>query len=230
MLLLIIRTFIIYVLLFVALKLMGKRELAQLHPFELVVIFMISEMATLAMQGEGVPLTNSIVPIAVLTILQTAASTAGLKNITIRNFLSGHSSTIIKNGIVQEDALRKQRMSLSDLDEELRLHGCFNIAEIACAVVETNGQISIMPKAEERPVKTKDLELKLPRESPSFMLVQDGILNKNQLKESGRTIGWLEKQMHTHHIRRISEIFFAVTDESGSFLYQLKQKNNSDKK
>ena len=230
MLLLIIRTFIIYILLFLALKLMGKRELAQLHPFELVVIFMISEMATLAMQGEGIPLTNSIVPIAVLTILQTAASTAGLRSITIRNLLGGHPSTIIKNGRVQEDVLQKQRMSLGDLEEELRLHGYFNIAEISCAIVETNGQISIMPKTEERPVKTKDLSLKLPQESLAFMLIQDGLLNKNQLKESGRTLDWLEKQMHTHHISHMSEIFFAITDESGSFLYQLKQKNNPDKK
>ena len=225
MLLSIVRTVLIYIFLFIALKAMGKRELAQLHPFELVVLFMISEMATLAMQGDGIPLTNSIVPIVTLAILQITGSLIALKTPAFRSFISGSPSVIIRNGVVQQSELKKLRMTIDDLEESLRFQGFFSVSEVEYAIMETNGQVSAMPKTVHRPVKPSDLALSPAPESPPFMIIQDGVLDMPRLKESGFNREWLEKQLRSNHIEKISDIFIGLIDCNGSFFFQLKNLN-----
>ncbi|MCL2678158.1 MAG: DUF421 domain-containing protein, partial [Clostridiales bacterium] len=172
MLLSIVRTCLLYFVAFLAVKAMGKRGLAQLHPFELVVIFMISEMASVAMQNHGVPMINSIIPIATLAFLEISISVVCLKSSAFRKLVSGSPSIIVSNGVIRQKEMARLHMTIDDLEEEMRCQGYFNVAEIQYAIMETNGQFNIMPKALCRPVQPKDLQLQPPEDAPAALIIE----------------------------------------------------------
>ena len=139
----VIRTVILYLLLMLAMRLMGKRQLGELQPSELVVTLLLSDLAAVPMQENGLPLLNGVMPILVLVSLELLLSGAMLKSPFIAKLVSGSPVPIIRDGAMDIEALRKLRMTVEDLDEALRQQNVFDIREVQYAIAETNGHISV---------------------------------------------------------------------------------------
>ncbi|MCR4964001.1 MAG: DUF421 domain-containing protein [Firmicutes bacterium] len=221
--LLLIRTVVLYFLTLFALKAMGKRQLGQLQPFDFVVLLIISESASLAMQSNTVPLVDSVLPIAVLAVMQVLFSLINLKSEKMRDFFCGKPTTLILDGKLQEKELRRLRVDLNDILEQCRIQGYFDITELALVLMETNGQISILPKTAHRPLAVGDMPEPPPRETVPYALILDGHVNRRALRRLGYDENWLRKQLARAHIGHARQVFIAGVDSGGRFYYQRKQ-------
>lgn len=139
------RTVILYLLVVVGLRIMGKRQIGEMQPSELVVAIMISDLSAVPMQEIGIPLLSGVIPIFTLIIMEIALSAISLKNRKIRHFITGKPSVVIHNGRIMKDEMRRLRFNRDDLFEQLRLQGYIGVGEIHFAILETNGQLSIIP-------------------------------------------------------------------------------------
>ncbi len=223
MTLLLIRTVILYFLTLIALKAMGKRQLGQLQPFDFVVLLIISETASLAMQSNTVSIVNSVAPIAVLTILQILLSLGNLKSEKLRAFFCGKPVTLVKNGKFIEPELNRLRININDVLEQCRIQGYFDIAELDTVLMETNGQISIHPKTASRPLTVNDMPGLEPKEILPYLVILDGHVNDRALRQLGYNRNWLEKQLTQAKAGVPSQIFAAGVDSCGKFFWQPKE-------
>jgi len=211
----IIRTVLIYFFIFLAIKIMGKRELAELHPFDLVVLLIISDMSSIAMENHGIPLLQSIIPIIILTVLEIGMSQLELNHPGLRRFISGNPSIIIKNGKINQKELQKLRMNLDDLTEELREQGYFQISDIDYAVMENDGKINVLPKSKAKPLTQEDIGLNLPQEKASFILIENGKIDEAELKRANKTRAWLKKEIKKQGKGNIENVFLAELGQDG---------------
>ena len=171
MTILIVRTVILYFMALVVIRLMGKRQIGQLQPFEIVITVMISDLAAMPMQDNRIPLAFSAIPMIVLVILQILSSTAQLKSEKARELLSGKPTIIIEHGRIDMDALKEERININDLLEELRLKNFYNIKEIEYAILETSGQLSIIPKTNLTFATKEDLKIPTTQDSLPITLI-----------------------------------------------------------
>lgn len=223
MLVLVIRTLILYAVVVTSMRIMGKRQIGELQPSELVVAIMISDLASVPMQAIDIPLLAGVIPVLTLIVAEVVMSFISLKSKTARRFITGEPSIIIYNGHVNEGELKRLRFNLNDLQEQLRIGGFPNLTDVEVAVLETNGQISIIPKKDARTVTVRDMRLQYAvRENLPYMLISDGVLNKTELKRSGKTEKWLTEQLKRQGIARIKEVFIASYDENDGFYLQRK--------
>jgi len=204
---------------------MGKRQLGQLEPFDLVTALMISELAALPMEDNRMPLISSMIPIATLVILQIITSIIQLKSEKARTLLNGEPSILIKDGEVDLKELRNQRFNLDDLLEELRLNGYFNLSDIHYAVLETNGNISIMPKEENTPITPKVLNLSVQEKPMPMIIINDGSINKQNLEKVGKNMKWVKNQLRKNNIESYEDVFIGIVYDDEKFFYQLKENN-----
>ncbi len=225
MFILVIRTIILYSFLLIIMRLMGKRQLGQLEPFDLVTALMISELAALPMEDNRMPLISSMIPITTLVVLQIITSIIQLKSEKARTLLNGEPSILIKDGEVDLKELRNQRFNLDDLLEELRLNGYFNLSDIHYAVLETNGNISIMPKEENTPITPKVLNLSVQEKPMPMIIINDGSINKQNLEKVGKNMKWVKKQLRKNNIESYEDVFIGIVYDDDKFFYQLKENN-----
>lgn len=224
MLIVAIRTLILYILVILALRLMGKREIGQLQPFDLVVLLMISDFAVIPSEDIGIPLLAGVIPILVLVLTSNLLSYIELKSERARGILNGIPSVLIERGRIIEKELIRNRLPLSDLVEELRLKSVPSIADVEFAVLETNGQISILPKSQKRPATPEDLKLETGYEGLPSILIMDGKVNRSNLAHAGKEITWLEKEVRKNKLQGVHEVLFASLDSSGQLYIQGKDK------
>lgn len=223
MLVLVIRTLILYGIVIMAMRIMGKRQLGELQPSELVVAIMISDLASVPMQAIDIPLLSGIVPVLTLIVAEVMMSYLSLKSKTVRKFLSGEPSIVVYDGRINEDELEKMRFNINDLLEELRLNGCHDVSDVAVAVVETSGKLSVIPKDNARGVTVEDLKLENVRhDGLPCTIVSDGTLNDHELKRANKDHIWLTKEIHKRGIKDIKEIFIASLDAEDELFIQLK--------
>ncbi len=224
MTILIIRTIFLYFVILFALKALGKRQVGELQPIELIVILVISEMGCLYMQSNNIPLLNSILLIGVLTVIQISLTVLNLKNEKCRDFICGRPSVLMEKGKILEGELRKQRMNLNDLLEQLRSQGYFDISHVDYALMETNGEISILAKQEKQPLTQGDMNLQFAYEGPANMVILDGRINKRALKTLKKNENWLFDILKTHKIKSPCQLFIGGINGKGEFYYQYKEK------
>lgn len=153
-----LRTIILYILVVTGLRIMGKRQIGEMQPSELVVAIMISDLATIPMQDIGIPLMSGIIPIFTLIITEILLSALSLKHRKFRHFITGKPSVIIHNGKVLKKEMKKNRFNTDDLREQLRIQGYTKTENIHFAILETNGQLSIIPKKGRSPCTPADVE------------------------------------------------------------------------
>lgn len=212
MLVLIIRTLILYLLVVAAMRIMGKRQIGEMQPSELVIAIMISDLASVPMQAIDIPLLAGAVPVLTLLVWEVLMSYVSLKSKRMRRYISGEPSIVVYNGHINENELKRLRFNLNDLMEQLRIAGCPDISNVAAAVLETNGQLSVIEKKQEN-------EGSLP-----YILISDGEVNENELKRAGKDPKWLKK-----HIKMpLEQIFTAVLDDNGKL--DIQKKGEEDKK
>lgn len=221
--LIILRSILLYFITLLAMRAMGKRQLGQLQPFEFVIILIISEMASLAMQSNNMPILTSIVPIMVLTLLQISLSLLNLKSEGMRKIICGKPTVLMSNGLLDRKEMRKLRLNLNDLVELCRNQGYFDLSALHTIVMETSGQVSIFPRTRNRPVEVNDLDLDLAQELMPELYVLDGKISYTSLKDSGKNSAWLENQLKQAKIHDAAELFVAGTDTQGQFFFQKKE-------
>lgn len=222
MTILIVRTVILYFMALVVIRLMGKRQIGQLQPFEIVITVMISDLAAMPMQDNRIPLAFSAIPMIVLVILQILSSTAQLKSEKARELLSGKPTIIIEHGRIDMDALKEERININDLLEELRLKNFYNIKEIEYAILETSGQLSIIPKTNLTFATKEDLKIPTTQDSLPITLILDGKINTFNLNLINKDLEWLAGQLKRNNVTKPKDVYLAILDSNGEFYCQTK--------
>ncbi len=224
MLVSLIRTLIIYIVVILALRLMGKRQIGQLQPSELVVAMMLSELASIPLENNGTPLLTGIIPVLTLLVAETTFSFLTLKSRRIRKVLSGTPTIVVEKGKIQEKELERLRYNIDDLLEELRTSGFANILDVEYAIIESNGNLSVFPKSNKRPVTPDDLNINPAYEGIPYVLVTDGVINQKNMAYAEVTIEWLLNKLNEYNIYDISDAFLVTLDSSGNLFVQKKEK------
>lgn len=228
MFIVLIRTIILYLLVILSMRLMGKKQIGQLEPFELAIAIMISELASLPMQDTRIPIMHGVIPIVTLLVLQTILALIQLKSEKMRAILSGKPSVLVKSGKIDILELKKEKFNINDLMEELRLQGYYNLEDIEYAILETSGQLSVIPKTELSNVTKSDLKLTVTQDSLPITLILNGRINKENLKIINKDENWIKEQLKKNKISSIKDVFLALMDSKGKFYYQCYE--NNDKK
>lgn len=183
MMMTVIRTAVLYLVVILCMRIMGKRQVGELQPSELVVTILISELASIPMQDLNRPVTNGIIAIFVLVLLELLLSALSLKSILFRKLFDGKSAIIIKNGVIDQKMMKKLRVTIDDLLEGLRQAGSFSIEEVDFAIMETNGKISVQPKQKYEPVSKGDMKLNVRDKGFSTVVISDGRLCEEVFSE-----------------------------------------------
>lgn len=216
MFILFLRAIILYVLIFMVIRLMGKRQISELQPFDLVFTLLIADLASDPIADTSIPLVYGIIPILALFLLQQLAAWGSLKSERVRKLLAGKPQVLISKGKVQEEVMRSSCYSLSDLMEQLRNKDVFDISDVAYAIIETDGSLSVMLKGDQHAPTLKDLNLKPHADRLPEMLVLDGKTHHKALKHCGCTDSWLHEQLNAMGYASAKEVFFASLSPDGT--------------
>lgn len=210
------RTVILYFLIMIGLRLMGKRQIGELEPSELVLTMMISDLATVPMQDFGIPLLAGVIPILTLLALSLLMSQLSLRNLRFRELVCGTPAVLVRNGVIQQSVMRKNRYTVDELLEELREQGFSCVEDVKYAVLENSGQLSVLPWTRQQPPTAAQLHLEVEDDvTLPTVLVNDGrVLHKN-LAACGRDFAWLQKQLRERQLASPKEVFLLTLDEQG---------------
>ncbi|MBQ8267423.1 MAG: DUF421 domain-containing protein [Clostridia bacterium] len=211
----VLRTIILYIIVTVAIRLMGKRQIGDMQPNELVVTLLISEIAAIPLQDTDQPVSIGIAAIFVLVFLEIIISILSMKSFCIRKLLNGKSVVIIKNGVIDQQAMRDVRMTVVDLIELLRGQNVFNVANVAFAVLEVNGNLSVLLKKDAQTVTVGDIELNLPDDALPLPVISDGKLIYESLNALNKKPQDLYKTLKSKHTTA-KQIFLMTLDRDGN--------------
>jgi len=224
MLTLFVRSLILFVSAVIAMRLMGKREVGQLQPYELVVVIMIAELAATPIGDTGSPLLYGFLPMTALVICHGLISWLCMKSDKFRALMCGRPTVLIRDGVIDEKRLQEMSITLADLMEELRLDGVMDPSEVGVAVLETSGKVTAFPKTAYRPVTTQDLGLKLPREGLPMTLIMDGKVQKDNLRRGKLSDEWLGEQMKALGFASPKDVLLMYVSTAGMVMAQGKGK------
>lgn len=205
-------------------RILGKKQVGQLDPTEFVVVLLLSELAAVSMQDMNLPLMNCIVPIVTLLCIEIIFSVFEMKSKKLRNLMQGNPVIIISNGKLLYESLKATRYNIDDIMQELRIAGYADIRNVEFAILENSGSLSIIPKAENRPLTPKDINAKIKPEGYPHLVISDGKIDKQALISSGMQKQQLLRKLKKENITSPEKVFFAVYDTCGNFYYQLKEK------
>lgn len=223
MLVVFIRTIILYSVVIIAMRIMGKRQIGELQPFELAVAIMISDLASVPMQNTGIPLLHGIIPIFTMLSIQIIISFISLKSTKARNVICGKPSVLISAGKINESVFQNELYTLNDLLEQLRSKDIYNIADVEYAILESNGQLSVVPKAYKRNVTPDDLKITVKYEAPAIEVIIDGHLINDNLNRVSLDKAMLEVKLNEIGIKSIKDVLFASIDSDGKLFCQAKE-------
>lgn len=227
MLITFIRTAILYFIVIISIRLMGKRQIGELQPYELVITLMLSDLASLPMQDTRLPLLLGIVPIITLLFVKILISEIQQHSRLFEKILDGTPSIIISDGEINLEMMKKQRLTMNDILEELRSAGYLDISDIQYAIIETNGTISIIPKSACDTVKRKDLKIKESESKIPIVLFEGGRLNKKALQGMNKDEKWLDEKLKSLNYPPRDKLFLVMMDSNGKLFIQ--RKNQKDK-
>ncbi len=211
----VLRTVILYIVVTLAIRLMGKRQIGDMQPNELVITLLISEIAAMPLQDTEQPMFIGIAAIFVLVFLEIVISILAMKSFCMRKLLNGKSVVIIKNGVIDQQAMQNVRMTVVDLMEQLRAQNVFNLADVAFAVLEVNGNLSVLLKKDAQPVTVKDVELKLPDDALPLPVISDGKIIYESLRALEISTQNFNKLLK-HKCNSPKEIFLMTLDRDGN--------------
>ena len=218
------RTIILYMVLIMGLRLTGKRQIGELEPNELVLTMLLSDLAAVPMQDFGIPLLNGVLPIVTILCLSVLMSLLSLRSVRFRTLICGDPAVIIRHGVLQQKAMRRNRLTVDELMEELRCQGVTDLTAVKYAVLETSGQLSVLLYPKDQPLTPQQAGVTvaddcfLPR-----VIISDGRLLRDNLRTSGFEEKWLQKQLKKAGAREAREVFLLTVDEAGSVVCVLKE-------
>ena len=220
------RSLILYFVVVLVVRVMGKRQVGELQPFELVIAIMIADLVSVPADDVGIPLVKGLVPIFALVFAQVTISYLSLKSERIRGLVCGSPSILIENGVIHQKNLEQLRINLNDLLEQLRGKDIANIDDVEFAILETNGNFTVFPKSEKKTATLEDLGLQADSESIPITLVMDGHVMHKNLKKSGIDVSWLLSEIKEHGLQT-QGVFFAYLDTQGELKIIPKQKEQA---
>lgn len=209
-----LRTFILYICVIFAIRLMGKRQLGELQPSEFVVTLLISDLAVVPMQDIGIPILIGVVPIVVLIFIEILLSVLSLKSQTIRTIITGKSVPVIEDGKLIQKNLKRLRKTSSDILEELRLKDQFDLNEVIYAQIETNGKLSVLVSN----ASQKNIGY-------ATAIISDGKLQEDNLKKSGKDMIWVKNYLENQNITNIKDVFLLTVDKYDNTILLRKDSN-----
>ena len=216
MLVVFIRSIILYVAVLISLRVMGKGEIAEMNCFDLVITLLIAEVASTPMENNDIPLLNGIAALIGLVFMQTVISVISLKFRSISRFVSGKPSILINKGKIDYKILKKEKITIDELLEQLRIQGYFNIKYVQYALLETDGNLSVVPTTNYN--STPSVEYK----HMPISLIQDGKIIKESLKSIQEDETWLNNILKSHHIDNVKDVLLCVLDEYDKIFIQKK--------
>lgn len=224
MLITFIRTLILYILVLLVMRLMGKREIGQLQPFELAISIMIADLASIPMADVGIPIFNGIIPIVALLVMHLVISNINLRSINVRKIICGKPSILVYRGKIDEKVLKDEKFTINELQERLRGNNVFNVADVEYAILETSGQITVIQKPNKRTTIPEDFNIMPEYEGLSYDLIVDGKVMYENLKSLGKDYTWLEKEAKKFKIKP-NEALLMTIDGKQEIFCQAKEKS-----
>lgn len=217
------RAIILYIIVLIVMRLMGKREIGQLQPFELAISIMIADLASIPMTEIGIPIFNGIIPILGLLVMHLIISVINLKSLKAREIICGKPSILIYRGRINEKALKKERFTINELQERLRGNNVVNLGDVEYAILETSGEVTVIQKPEKRTTIPEDFNITPEYEGIPYDLVIDGKVMTKNLQTIGKNYSWLKKQVEKFNMKP-EEALVVTLDGKGQIFCQAKNK------
>lgn len=218
------RTVILYLLIIVGLRLMGKRQIGELEPGDLVLTLIISDLASVPMQDFGIPLVNGAFPIIILLSLSMLVRFFSLKSIRFRSLVCGRPTVIIRCGKILQANMAKTRFTVDELYEQLRTQGYNDLSSVKYAILETSGQVSVLPYTRCAPLTPQAVGLDLPDDATlPVLVVNDGHILADNLRSCGRDLSWLQNQLKQRRLTSPKQVFLMTVDEAGTVVCVTKE-------
>ena len=211
-----IRSIILYISLLISLRVMGKGEIAEMNSFDLVITFLLAEVASIPMENNNIPILYGIASITALAFMQTFISYFALKNKKMRNLLSGKPSILINKGKIDYEQLKKERISIYEILEQLRIQGYFNLKDVQYVILETSGDLSIVPSP-----SYEDNQFKNFKHLPVSLIIDGQIIN-NSLKSIKKDRKWLLNKLISYNINNYKDVLVCILDEDDKIFIQKK--------
>lgn len=218
-----IRTILLYIVIIAAVRIMGKRQISELQTSELVVTLLISDLASIPMQDTGQPLFSGLVPIGILVVCEVAISALMVKNSKFRKVVCGKPIIIINDGKVDQNEMRRLRMTIEDLFESLRQLNIFNINDVSYAIVETNGKMSIMKKPGKETTTANMLGVMVPETGIDAVVISDGEISDFSLSLCSKSHDWIEGILKGKNLS-VQDVFIMTANKKGDYTIIEKEK------
>ncbi len=222
MLITFIRAIILYILVLLVMRMMGKREIGQLQPFELAISVMIADLASTPMADVGIPIFDGIIPILALLVMHLIISALNLRSINIRKVICGKPSILVYRGKIDEKVLKKEKFTINELQERLRGNNVFSLADVEYAILETSGQITVIQKPEKRGTIPEDFGIVPEYEGLAYDLIVDGKIMYENLKQLGKNEIWLQKEVEKEKVKP-NDVLLMTIDGKGQIFCQKKE-------
>lgn len=216
------RTVLFHGILIVTVRLLGKRQIGQMEPSEFVVTMLLANLATIPMEEPDVPITHGLVPIALVIAAELLMAFAMLRSIRLRRLLCGKPVILIENGRIVEENLRRTHVNLDELTMHLREQEIFDLTEVKFAILETNGQLSTLLFAKDRPASAKDAGIRASETELPVTLVSDGSLMRENLSVAKRDETWVEKELQKRNCS-LSQTLLLTVDRKGRIYFVKKR-------
>lgn len=218
-----IRTLLLYLIIIIAVRLMGKRQISELQTTELVVTLLISDIASIPMQNTGQPLVSGLIPIAVLICCEIFLSIIMLKNSKFRRLVCGKPVIVINDGNIDQKQMKRLRMTTEDLMEELRQLDVFNVQDISYAIIETNGKMSILKKAKKQQPDASALGITIPEHGIDAVVISDGEISDFSVSLCGLTNDWIYGVLQGKNLE-LKDVFLMTANRNKNYYIVEKEK------
>ena len=218
-----VRTLIIYFALLLAMRLLGKRQLAEMELSEFVVAALIADLASHPLQDMGIPLINGLIPILVLFCCEVLIAGLSMRSIRLRSVIFGKPSLLIVRGQILQKAMFQNRFTVDELMQELRAQGITDLSTIEYGVLETNGKLNVIPYPSERPATAAQLKLDAGQGGYPSIIISDGRVLDANLRHLGFDRAWLQQQLEAKGAENPEQVFLMTATESGQIYYAAKE-------
>jgi uncharacterized membrane protein YcaP (DUF421 family) len=208
------RTVILYIVIIVGIRLMGKRQVGELEPSELVLSLIIADLASVPMQDYGISLLTGVIPILTLLCMAMILSVLTMRSVKLRVLLCGRPSIVIRDGLVDQREMHRNRLTVDELLEELRNRGYLDPSLVKYAILETNGQLSVLPYANQKPPTARQMQVPVQESGLPLVVVSDGRLLEHNLQALGRDTAWLNKRLQERDCAGVESVFLMLVDEA----------------
>ena len=218
-----VRTVILYFAILISMRIMGKRQLGEMEISEFIVAALIADLAATPLQDIGIPLLNGLVPIIIMFCFEIIIAGLNMRSVKLRKLTYGRPEIIIRNGRIIREAMHKNRFTLDELMQELRAQGLTDTAQVEYAVLETNGQLSIILKSGDQPATASQMGVDGDDVSYAHIIINEGRILDNNLELLGRDRRWLSNELKRQNFRSADEVYILTLSESGRVFCQAKE-------